>query len=291
MTKNKRIAVGHGKYCYSGPDCRIHGNQAQTSSQQPTSLPTNLTEFSPEDFTRQVAQTHKEMICKFPVVPTFESLKSDAFEKKQNVHYCEEHNGYHVYPHDESPHKNLLKLLHKTVGQAAADGTTPPERIAELRETVNRINSKTLHPEYAKDFNITNKLRSAYEQTAEGKEQFIQRLSGASNKLIQKKPEKPLSKAMPKFPSSKLSEEQLLEFWVCGRKTQYDTPQAASKKFQEYQVADGMTYQCERCHKYHAAHRQQGTETRDSRRIKIAEMFWNKYPEKADRYAFKKGLI
>lgn len=288
MREDRKRPVGGGRYCYSGPNCRIHGISTSPIVNT-TNLAHDLLNGSPEKFVTAATSYQQEILCQFPVVKDFNELLGDAFEKELQARYCEAHDGYHVYHKSQSPTKTIAEQLHSQVSQSNVEN---PEAFHTSIKRLGFI--KAFH----EDKETAAQLRSSYGKTTEGQAYLEARNLGfnkpkdaALTRMIEERRKHLSGGSEPRLPAEKLTDEQALEFWECGRKTPYSTPEEALERFQAHQTAEGTAYKCEQCQQYHAAHLRTSPPSSTNRKIKAAKMYWNRKPEKANLYAFRKGLI
>jgi len=296
MSKGTKIPVGNGKFCHSGPECRIHGARWRVNSML---VVENTKELVPnfdervaaldEGFTQEICN-HSSSSFKH-----ISELGKKALIPGQSARYCEEHEAYHAYANQNSPHKVAVNKLQNSVSRAVEDGTISQEESSELRSRIGKFIGTTLRPKFNADKEHMQALQRQYQRDPQSRDAKDAR----DERRIKKAKEqghvpyllKPREIPELRVPVGDVPDSLMLEFWKCGRKKRYDSVDIAQSKAKEtVSGEEEMTpYSCSYCDKHHIGHGD-GSDP-DSVQLERARALWVKVPSKSNMFAFAKGLI
>jgi hypothetical protein len=290
-----RIALGNGKFCYSGPSCRQHGTKHEVNalSKPKFTMPTpfELTQQSVEiQLAANIGKVH-DYICKNSVhMKSLSELGDDALVPGLGARKCEVHGSFHVYNTNKAlvVIPRSLGALHKFLRDEEKSGRLSQEETKELHARV-KTHSELLEEE------LTNSTRVLLEGNAEkikgtalwDQAQMIAASPHASSRLgnYSSAPVQAGDVIPPRISGDSLSDSQVLRYWQCGRKIRHDSEVRA-----EFNVKDNMkVYKCTHCDGYHVGHGD-GSEPIESQ-VVSGRAHWSKNAEKADKFAIRQGLL
>jgi hypothetical protein len=295
MSSRTKIPVGNGKFCHSGPECRIHGARWRVNNllvvENTTELAANFDErvaALDEGFAQEICNHGKSF-------KHLSELGKKALYPGQSARYCEEHEAYHAYANQNSPHKVAVNKLQDSITRAVKDGVISQEESSELRSRIGKFIGTTIRPKFNDDKEHMQTLQRQYQRdpnSGSAKDARDERRNqkakaqGHTPYLL-----KPRDIPELRVPVEKVPDSLMLEFWKCGRKKRYDSVDIAKAKAQEV-VSDEeeMTpYSCSYCDKHHIGHGD-GSDP-DEVQLERARSLWVKVPSKSNMFAFAKGLI
>lgn len=292
-----RIALGNGKFCYSGPACRQHGAKheinAGSGSNHKFSMPTAF------DITRQfiiiqldanISKVH-DYICKNSVhMDSLSELGDNALVPGLGARKCKVHNSFHVY----NARKALVRIpkipstLHRFLREEETSRRLSQEQVTELHAYVKE-QSTHLEEELMESSRV---LLEGNAEKIKGtplwdSARIVADSPHASSRLGNYSPASRIEVRLipPRISGGSLSDPQVLEYWQCGRKIRHDTAVRA-----EFNAKDNMqVYKCDHCDGYHVGHGD-GSEPRESQ-VASGRVHWAKNAEKANRFAIRKGML
>jgi hypothetical protein len=295
MSSHAKIPVGNGKFCHSGPECRIHGARWRVNNllvvENTKELAANFDErvaALDEGFAQEICNHGKSF-------KNLSELGKKALYPGQSARYCEEHEAYHAYANQNSPHKVAVNKLQDSITRAVKDGVISQEESSELRSRIGKFIGTTIRPKFNDDKERMQALQRRYQRDPNSgsakdarDERRIQKAKDQGHTPYLLKP-----REIPELhvPVGSVPDSLMLEFWKCGRKKRYDSVDIAKAKAQEV-VSDEeeMTpYSCSYCDKHHIGHGD-GSDP-DEVQLERARSLWVKVPSKSNMFAFSKGLI
>jgi hypothetical protein len=299
MSSRTKIPVGNGKYCYSGPECRIHGELWKQTENTTKVSQGNTATFSELlvslDKMNQVTTEHfNQAVHSYPAVKNIAELGESALMPGQAARTCSEHKGYHVYP------TTVFDDTNKFIGQSFAQIASSVEA-GVLSTDDAKILRKRLGPEshnydYKTDYKQDRKnLRTLQSEFANLEEAEAALLERKRHRIEERLKQQPIKTATEReqpallVDQSAVSDSHMLEYWRCGRKRKFETVDAGDAMIDQLGERETMSvYACEYCSQQHIGHGF-GRDPLGSQ-FERAREHWNKYPEKSNPFAFTKGL-
>lgn len=295
MSSHTKIPVGNGKFCHSGPECRIHGSRWRVNNL----LVVEDTKELAENFDERVAAIDEgfaQEICNHgSTFKHISELGKKALYPGQSARYCDEHEAYHAYVNKNSPHKVAVNKLQDSITRAVKDGSISQEESSELRGRIGKFIGSTIRPEVEADKEHMQKLQRQYQRDprsgAAKDARDERRIKKAKEQGHVPRLLKPREIPELRVPVATVPDALMLEFWKCGRKKRYDSVNIAQAKAQEVVSGeeDMTPYSCSYCNKHHIGHGD-GSDP-DDVQLERARALWVKVPEKSNMFAFAKGLI
>lgn len=294
----KRVAVGGGKFCYSGPDCRMHGEDANPTLNKVASKNNVVTASSVaviSETIQNIAASVQDSIC----VSSFD-LK-DISELQENslmlhvaVNKCEIHNVCHVYKVKtaEATIKTLHKPVYKLISLLQKDNLLSTEDAALLRSSI-LVNMENLK---LKIVDADTYFLTEYQKSIVGSplhDLAIKELASGTNNAIAKSiynPDLRNHYLVVQIPAEQVSEELLLEYWKCGRKKRHNSVENARKSMpSQFASGEVQAYECPYCEKFHVGHG--GGDFSLKAQLSKSREHWSANPEKANLFSSWKHLM
>jgi hypothetical protein len=284
MTKFSRIPVGNGSYCYSGPNCSLHGAKPTVNLDE-TKDQTALRHIqdSIRDNIEDAQKTEQKFLCKSDQnAEDMQEIYQGLVHSRRSARWCPEHKTNHIYTIRTFAHqmkstnsKNLNILVLNTLKSLNVD-----------------LKGMSVMLEYARNYEQTLRTQSMkhdQENLRSIDPEFYDKVTGYHNLMKQTmkngevfrsdkdKYDKPLM-----LSQEKISDEQMLHYWQCGRKVKHPTFEKAETH--QIMVNDtGMgAYKCPHCGNYHNGHGD--GQTKREVQIEKAREHWTENPEKANSY-------
>lgn len=289
MAKHPRYPVGDGKYCYSGPDCKLHGWRTPQ-------LVKETTEASKKAVAAYLDYIHENS----KNVSSAEELGETALFKGLGAYYCEEHHTYHVYSLEAANSTNVrLHISDAIQPQITAILNSSIERKSpvlkdwseDVRKTAraelsglmkqNRSNMVALQAEFRSNPSDPEVLLDAIAARAEQYEQDRER-SG-----VYRVP-KPKGPVVPLRPEPNVNDSQLLKYWQCGRKRAFNSSESVNAFLGSQSDHELNAYHCRHCSQWHMGH---GTGNSPvDEQLERARVHWVRYPDKVNQFVIAEGL-
>lgn len=263
-----KIAVGGGKYCYSGPNCRTHGAKNVQNAVEPyTVVDKNV-----------MKNEIIEVICDNSVdYPTLYDLKEKTYLDNINVHYCETHKTYHVYINSAVKAKVVeIKKRYINAVLEQASVLTREEYVSKMSHATKEHNDATREV-ILKGADVLKKHREEISFTVLNRLATKERVFQKKNKKYKIVLTAPKQSFLPeKLVTSKhVEEETLIEYWACGRKKQMSSQSQADDVLKKVPDNEEMSsYKCSYCNFYHIGHHDKASFDRDNQ-ISSARKEWD----------------
>lgn len=275
----KPIPLGDGKFCYSGPTCKIHSSSNNVPVENKASQ--NIAETLLQGKLTVFKQEEQEWLCSQPVsLPSLEGKQSLLLDHGSAARWCKLHNTYHVY--------NVMSLTNTVIRKTRV--ALSQELLNTLREQQlpltdldmlnHYISAKIYHepPGVVDDLNQLRNLNPEHydkvkERLAEEKKRYQSAPQGGSYEP------QPKIKEQLLLPENAIPDKIIYEFWTCSRKRKYGSQEEANTA---KTVIDGTThvYLCKNCSHYHLGHGDGKGSVQAT--IKKARHMWHRFPEKAN---------
>lgn len=182
--------------------------------------------------------------------------------------------------------------LFREVAAAHKEGLISTEEANAVRGEIKKHQDVTIKEAYRDDRKTLRNMQIDYSHQEESAGALLVREEAAeiARRLAFKPVKEPVEYSPPKIDEAKVSDETVLEYWQCGRKTQFDTVEVGQKTINSQKETETMSvYQCGHCPKFHIGHGF-GRDSVASQLVRARE-HWMKFPEKSNMFAFAKGLI
>jgi hypothetical protein len=302
MSNFKRVPVGDGSFCYSGPGCKLHA--AEHKEFLVSSL---VSDF--EGRHANVGNVVSDAICEGSVddLNSLEDLGVDSHAPGLAVRKCEKHGVYHRYNKDRisgviSRFNSQAKApFREGLVQAKNDGLlTGPDipvysgKISFILGDTSRLAGLDADTQTLKEYqsSLRKSNPELYEASLAKRKGHSESARAAFVEGIQTpgyQGDKPKEKVVvpPKVASENVPPAALLEYWKCGRKSSYSSfGEAESNKTKNDTLS---TYKCNYGDHYHLGHGD--GKSSDESQLEKAAVHWKYHSELADLFAFQKKLI
>lgn len=282
----KPIPLGNGKFCYSGPTCKLH------SSLQPGLIENKTSIIVVEDMLKDAISAFKkqeqEWVCSQKVsIPSLENYQKRLLDWGSAARWCDEHNVYHVY--------NILEFKNGIYANGRKEITGELVNLLKANNLPLKDLGLFSHYVSAKLYNqspsIVDDLKQLREINPENYDAFKERID-KERKIYQSNPVGQYPKLKKNKVSlildeNKIPDAVMLEFWKCYRKKKFSSQQEAETN---KQMIDNTAhpYLCNYCDSYHLGHGDgKGSEEAT---IKKARRMWNQFPTEANSIVNKYNL-
>lgn len=300
MSSHTKIPVGNGKFCYSGPTCRMHGGlwkEAEKATKVSAGDVATFSELSVtlDEMNQITAEHFNKAVHSSPTVKSLAVLGESALMPGQAARNCLEHDGQHVYPTTVFDATNKLTgLLFTKIADSVEAGVLSVENAKTLR---SRLGSESHNYDYKNEYKQDRKnLRTLQTEFSASEEAEAALLERKRHRIEARLKQQPIRTAAEReqptllVDQSTVSDAHMLEYWRCGRKRKFETVSAGDAMIDQLGERETMSvYACEYCSQQHIGHGF-GRDPLGSQ-FERAREHWNKYPEKSNSFAFAKGLI
>lgn len=288
MSAKSRIPLGNGKFCYSGPNCRVHN------------IYQNVLERYPKEEENAYQETLDSIHEDSRDIETLADLGKDALLKGIRVHWCEEHNIYHAYTSfkinligqefTRSKAREVGNLYGEKGNQNKAGVQAAIETLKKLQKggllaalQKEDLNSyKTLYSNYLEDDSIDSEDRM--DAIAEAERQYIEARNASLGSSFNPKVIEGL-----KVLSSSVKDDTVLKYWQCGRKRSFSAVNEANDFVSKNKDFELNPYSCSHCDGYHVGHGDGTTPVVEQ--VAKGREHWNAHPEKSNKFAASLNLF
>lgn len=279
-----RYPVGDGKFCYSGPECKLHGwKQSEVYQNSVSSLQQTMQTLE--------NQVHVDSLnIQNPV-----ELGAEALLTGYGASWCEEHNCYHVYSSADlymEANKTINRLVQSVMG-VILESKVPrkseffKEWFKEIRTMFNtpltmlakrdKTTMQELQEKFRTDPNIDPEiLMDAFEARKEQRHQA--RLKSDPSLRVREK-----VSSIPLKPTTfGVSNKMLLRYWQCGRKRGFNAKNDATNFIGVQKEVALNAYHCKHCSQWHVGH----GDGSSSAEVQVARArnHWEANPIKVNRF-------
>jgi hypothetical protein len=321
------IALGNGRFCYSGPNCRKHSVRTSVSYSSPqeefnskldalnfTATESRLAEDLEESFDDNLDSFRNFVCTESTSLSSLEELGENSFSKGMGATWCEEHNAYHVFDLNVMNRK-IVQLRgddHRLVTDALLDQETSDIYRNKIQDFYTKNLASVLQDgkKTLSDFRgsisgtdlarVAEKARHEERMAAKGIP-FDQTSTPKQTKpddqkrqmfLDKRKHQIEAKKKRVLVPPEKVDKKLLLEYYVCSRKQKHASTEAAHNAMirnHNKELALFSAYPCEYCGQVHIGHTPKAQNTHAT--LMHAKKHWAENPDKSNIFAFAKGLI
>ncbi len=286
--REKPIALGNGKFCYAGPNCRVHATFDAEPVQDKTNAP-KIVEMV-EDQIQAFQKVEQAWICNQPKsLNSLDNKQKVLLDSNSGARWCLEHNTYHIYLISELKAKLYNPYKSEMISKLLSFLKTNQNGLQDTNFYNHYISAKmnNLTPGIRGDLKTIESLDPENFQTfvnkvEEDRKRHIATGQGGHHQKVTRTPIPLLLK------ENQVSDEIMLEFWRCDRKQKYvnfDEAEFGRKATDP----TGHVYKCLHCDGYHIGHGDgKGTEEAT---IRKARSMWHRFPKQANNIVRKHNLV
>lgn len=297
-----RVSVGDGRFCYAGPSCKLHGitGKLRTATRAPEATAAGSEAahdvWSDEGFAESVVEAgdaYASAVRGSQHVRSLDDMGGKALLKGYLARMADDGDGFYVYKADASLVSVGTGALFKRIAAAVEDGSLSADRAQVLRGRLSAYMGEVLRPQAAADKKLMDRLQDKFRngnvdsrayRNWEKQRAAARVKQGGPARIASDEPAAP-----PLVSVDSLSEEQLLEYYQCGRKRTLNSAGEAAAFIREQGDPGLHSYSCRHCGKLHAGHGSGDTPVETQ--LVSARRQWEFSPGKANLFAFSKGLV